>query len=203
MPRRLVIPAVLSLVITCTIGIVLLARGNTAFGLFILAGPALGVAINLLARKRATAKHPGIPCRRGNTTGRILTPPRSRQPSAPNKPSAWTGGGNVATGMGRMNATWPLAVLTVHEDALTIRFRPKLIARCFGMGPYVWHVGEVIVVYPVIGRFLGLSRGLAVESRTTPLVYFWTQQPEPILTALSGQYGIPVDWTERHIKLFT
>jgi hypothetical protein len=200
----LVIQAVPSLVITCTIGIVLLTRGTTTFGVFILVGPSLGVGINLFLRKRAIAgQQPGIPRQRAKTTGRTLAPPRTRRPLPPNRSPAWTGGGNMATEMGRMNATWPLAVLTVHEDALTIRFRPKLIARCFGVGPCVWHVGEVIVVYPVIGRLIGLTRGLAIESHTMPRVYFWTQQPEPILSMLNGQYGIPVDWTERHIKLFT
>lgn len=99
-----------------TIGIVLLARGSTAFGIFILVGPALGAGVGLFVNKRAVARRqPGIPRERAKATGRILAPPPILRPSAPNRPVVWTGGGNVPTEMRRMNATWPLAVLAVHD----------------------------------------------------------------------------------------
>lgn len=201
MPRRLVIMMVVGLLGAWTLGIVLLARGLTAFGVWLLVSPTLVTGFNAFWVKRSIArKRPGAPERRGNATGRTLTPPQPATPSTPRQEMAWSGGGVVTTDLGRINATWPMAVLAVRECIVTLRFRPKLIGRMFSVTPSVWRDGEVIAVYPVRGRLVRLNRGVAIESTTMPLTYFWTRHPEPVLAALS-EHGLPVDWVERNIKL--
>src|SRR5262245_4140890 len=106
-------------------------------------------------------------------------------------------------GMGRMNASWPLAVLTAHGQDVVLRFRPAVLARMFGVTePFAWHISDVITAYPVRGRLVALSYGLAIESTTTPLAYFWTARPAAILADLSAR-GVPVDWTKRYVKLLS
>jgi len=200
-PRRLVIGMITSLVIAWTVAIFPLAHRMTAFGVFILVGSTLVIGINLFAIKRTSGQPPGNPRRRGGVTGRVLAP----QPGWPwpsGQATSWTGSGNVAAASGlRMNATWPLAVLAVQENALTLRFRPRLIAS-FGFKGCQWHVGEMSAVFPVRGRLARFNRGLAIESTTMPLAYFWTWRPEPILAVLDA-HGVRVERTERHIKLMT
>lgn len=201
MPRRFVIMTVIGLLVAWTLGIVLLVRGLTAFGVWLLVGPTLATGFNaFLVRRSIAGQRAGTPQRGGEVTGRALAPPQPATPSARVREMTWSGGGAVATDLGRMNATWPLAVLTVRECTITLRFRPKLIGRMFGANPSVWRDGEIIAVYPVRGRLVRLNRGLAIESTTMPLAYFWTRHPEPVLAAL-GEHGVPVDWDERHIKL--
>ena len=103
--------------------------------------------------------------------------------------------------IGRANATWPLAVLAVRGATLTLRFRPRPIAAFVGTAAHSWTVDDLLVVYPVRGRLVALNRGIAIESRTRPLAYFWTLSPEPILAALAAR-GMPVDWAERTIRLW-
>ena len=100
-----------------------------------------------------------------------------------------------------MNATWPLAVFTATGQTITLRFRPSLLTRIFGLNsPFAWQIADVITAYPVRGRLIALNRGLAIESTTTPLAYFWTWRTEAVLTEL-GIRGLPVDWAERYIKM--
>lgn len=199
MPRRLVVITIVGLAIAWTVGIVLLARGNTTLGVFFLVGPPLATTANLMLIRRAIARqHVGEPRRRGNATGRVLAPERGPVLAAPEHELVWTGGGNVATDLGRMNATWPLAVLALSANTLTLRFRPELLGRMFGTKSSLWQAGEIIAVYPIRGRLTRLSRGLAIESTTMPVAYFWTSRPAPILAAL-GERRMPVDWAERQV----
>jgi hypothetical protein len=201
MPRQLVIMTVAGLLAAAFVGIGFIAAGQPVSGGLVLGGACLATFLNVVLVRRSRAiDRPGVSRRRGSVTGRVLLPTYSAAPAAPWEVS-WTGGGNVATGMGRMNATWPLAVLTTHGQDLVLRFRPAVLARMLGVTePFAWHISDVITAYPVRGRLVALSYGLAIESTTTPLAYFWTTRPAAILADLSAR-GVPVDWTERYVKL--
>jgi hypothetical protein len=172
-------------------------------GGLVLGGACLATFLNVLFVRRSRAiDRPGVSRRRSSGTRRVLLPIYSAAPVAPWQ-MAWTGGVKVATGMGRMNATWPLAVLTARGQDLVLRLRPAVLARRFGVNePFAWPISNVITAYPVRGPLVALNRGLAIESTTTPLAYFWSTRPAAILADLAAR-GVPVDWTERYIKLLS
>jgi hypothetical protein len=202
MPRQLVIMTVAGHLTAAFVGTGFIAAGQPALSGIVLGGACLGAFLNVLLVGRSRAiDRPGVSQRRGSATGRVLLPTYSAAPVAPTEMS-WTGGGNVATDMGRMNATWPLAVLTGHGQDLVLRFQPAVLARMFGVKePHAWHISNVITAYPVRGRLAALSSGLAIESTTTPLTYFWTTRPAAILADLAAR-GVPVEWAERYYKLW-
>lgn len=202
MSRRLVIMTIAGLLAAGFVGVGLMAAGQAALGGFVLVGACLAAVLNVLfVRRSQRLDRPGLSRRRGAATGRTLAPSGSLAAGIQWE-SSWAGGGNVATSMGRMNATWPLAVLAAQGQTVVLRFRPMLLAKFFGVGkPFTWAPGDVITAYPVRGRAISLNRGLAIESTTTALAYFWTVRPEAILADLAGR-GVPVDWTERFIRLW-
>lgn len=195
--RRALILIVTGGAVGALVGLGLLLDGRVGLGLFFLVGPPAMSVVNLLVVGQSVARQQnGAPRRRGAPTGRTLAP-------APLGPvgggASWTGGANVATDLGRMNASAPLAVLSMTGDSLALHLRPKLVGRLFGARPLVWHVDEVLAVYPVRGRLLKISGGIAVESSTAPLAYFWTRRADEVLPVLAG-HGLPVDWIERDVR---
>lgn len=189
---------VVRLIIAEAVAVVLLVRGQRALGLFLVVGFVVVSGLNALFT--VGKQQPGAPRRKSAMTGTVLVPGELRWPSAPERELVWSGGANVATDHGRMNATSPLAVMTLTQSALTLGFRPKLVGRVFGLTTSLWRPGEIVAVYPVRGRLLRFNRGLAIESTTLPLAYFWTKRPEAVLAAL-GEHDVPVDWAERQVTL--
>ena len=184
------------LVVAVAVGVTLLVHGNTATGVFVIvAGPLTTGANVMMIRRAAALNQPGAQAQKGTPTGRRLAPA-----AAPAHALTWIGGANVATRFGRLNATWPLAVLSISGPTLTLRLRPRVIRMLPGGEPSAWNAADLLVTYPVRGRVLRVNRGVAIESNTAPLAYFWTQQPESVLAALAA-HGMPVDWTERGILM--
>jgi hypothetical protein len=184
------------------LGSILLIAGATGPGLLFLIGTPIAAGINYTQIKRSSGgQRPGAPRRPAQMTGHVLTPRMSRVYD-PGTEARWTGGGNVATELGRINATLPLAVLAISRSELVLRFRPKLITRMFGVTEVRWPVSELLTVYPVRGRYLRFNKGLAIESTAAPLAYFWTRQPSSVLSSIAER-DAPVDWAERYIKLRT
>jgi hypothetical protein len=123
------------LVATMLAGGFLLADGSQGFGLLMLVCGPLGVTLNALLVRRNMQRQrdriaPGV------LTGRVLEEPTG-VPIAADEPR-WTGGGNVSTDVGRMNAGSPLAVLGLTGGNLELRFRPRRLAALFGAGPCRW-----------------------------------------------------------------
>lgn len=197
LPRRAVILTSIGATMGLLVGLGFLLGGDTGFGLFMLIAVPLSAALNLVTVKRAIRhQKTGTPRHRGRATGHTITPVTARRIT---DSASWIGGGNVATDIGRMNASWPLAVLDVTDRELTIRFRPKLVTGILGATEARWPVDRVLVVYPVRGRWFRFNKGIAIETASAPLTYFWTRQAPTILTALA-EHGLSVDWTERSIK---
>lgn len=53
-------------------------------------------------------------------------------------------------------------------------------------------------MYPVRGRRGAMHVGLAIESKSYPLAYFWTRAASQILAVLA-QRDLPVDWQEHFV----
>lgn len=106
----------------------------------------------------------------------------------------WVGGCNVPGSLGRLNATFPLAVLEVAPGSATLRVRPRAIAAIFGAGkPMVFAPAGDLTVFPVRGT-LG-AKGIGLQYASSPAWYFWTAEREMILTVLATG-GFNTSWAE-------
>jgi hypothetical protein len=151
----------------------------------------VGLVINAIAfareRRMATKRHITTP------TGRVLT---SSEPPEKSRDVArrWIGGAVLAGGLGRMNATWPLAVLELVDGEVTVRVRPAVLTRLFRIERFTVECVDLAEAAPVRGRLPGTS-GVLLRSRDGNSAYFWTGHREPILTALAAE-GFSVSWAE-------
>jgi hypothetical protein len=131
--------------------------------------------------------------RAGSPTGRTLVPPEGL-PLGQSATMRWVGGANVPGFLGRMNATYPLAVLELADSSLHLYVRPRLIARLFGIGEVAAATSDGLEAFPVT-RLLGTS-GVGLGRSGDAVVYFWTTQREEVLQALASA-GLRVSWAER------
>lgn len=106
----------------------------------------------------------------------------------------WVGAADVPGLMGRMNASTPLAVLELDGRVLTLRVRPQLISRLFGMKMLRVEPFGVEAIFPAKGRLR--YSAICVRPHGEPPFYFLVGERTPILTTLSTA-GFPVDWQER------
>jgi hypothetical protein len=117
-------------------------------------------------------------------------------PAPPPVVSSWTGGSNVPGPWGRINATFPLAVLEVAPERLTLRLRPRIVARLVGAPGLTATPADVDVIFPVKGWANG---GVGLVRHGSPVVYFFTRQRAAILNAL-GAAGFRVSPHERRYR---
>lgn len=96
------------------------------------------------------------------------------------------GGVNMPTMYLRMNATWPLAVLTITGSRVSIRL-PGPLQRTGGV-PLDASPAEIAEVFPTRSMW---SRGVGFTDRAGRQRYFWTRRVQPILTMLDER-GYPV-----------
>lgn len=100
-------------------------------------------------------------------------------------PMRWTGGANIPAPIGRLraarlNATWPLAELTVDEGRVRLRIRlVGALWRRFGTGPLDWSAAEVAEVFPCRGRFG--TGGVGIRTVAAGTSYFWTGEGAGVL----------------------
>lgn len=102
---------------------------------------------------------------------------------------SFVGGMNVPLGgRGRFNATIPLARLEI--GGREIRLVPRISTR-WHPGAYRVAVADVLVAYPLRGRFL--TAGVGIDTRAGGTASFWriTGRGE-VLEALAAA-GVPVD----------
>ena len=80
--------------------------------------------------------------------------------------------------LGRMNATWPLGILTLAGGRLTVRVRGFrwLAGRLEGCTP-----DEIDLAFPVKR---GLSSGVGVRRGDGKEFYFWTRRGDEVIYAL-------------------
>ena len=105
---------------------------------------------------------------------------------------SFIGGMNVpARGLGRVNATFPLAELSIEDEWLTLR--PRLFAAWL-TGPFRVPLREISRAFPVRGR-LG-SPGVGVRTTDGLTAYFWTRANREAVLAELHARGVPVDRAE-------
>lgn len=96
------------------------------------------------------------------------------------------GGANMPTKYLRMNATWPLAVLTIADGRVSIRLRGPL-QRTGGV-PLDATPAEIAEVFPTRGMWR--TSGVGFTDRAGWEWYFWTRRVQPIL-AMLDERGYP------------
>jgi hypothetical protein len=105
------------------------------------------------------------------------------------------GGGNFPVQRWRVNANWPLAVLELRGDVLSLRMRMSLL----GSARIDVRPADVVSVFPVRGP-VG-STGIGLRRADGRDWYFWTRSAPAVLDALSRQ-GFPFSADARRARWF-
>ena len=105
----------------------------------------------------------------------------------------WTGGANLPTRHLRVNASRPLARLSIDAGRIEIRLRPRFAAKLFRADELSVEPGAVESVYRAVGK---LFRGIGVHTNTGRDYYFSTTAAEDIL-AVAADAGFVVDTDPR------
>jgi len=97
------------------------------------------------------------------------------------------GGANIPASVGRLNATWPFALLTVSATELRLRVRPSVLVRSRLVMSKLTHHN----IYPVLGPLFRTSGiGIDVDNQCW---YFWTGKSHELVDTLGklGYYTTP------------
>ena len=107
---------------------------------------------------------------------------------------SFVGGMNVPVrgGWGRMNATVPLAELTIDGEWVTLR--PRWFAALM-IQPFRVPLAAIEVAYPVRSRVLARGIGLTTSDEQTAYFWTWSDQDE-VLRTLAGR-GVTIDPSAR------
>ena len=150
-----------------------------------------------IAARRLARRPPGAGWQ-DRPTGKTLQP--LPFPEAPPPAFRWVGGCNVPGSLGRLNASFGLAVLEVASGSATLRVRPHFIATIFGAGkPMTFTPAADLTAFPVRGT-LG-TKGVGFQHAGHPPYYFWTGEREMVLTVLATA-GFHTSWAETKARLY-
>ena len=155
-------------------------------------GPPAGIVQVHLARRRMLRPHD--PAWKATPDARVLTP--SHLPLLPPQGFRWIGGCNVPGGLGRIYASFPLAVLMAAPGWTRIELRPRVAQRLFGYRPVTFEPDTDTTIYPARRGFV---RGVGLQTGRQAPSYFWSTDQQTILTALAG-CGFRVVWVEANAK---
>jgi hypothetical protein len=90
---------------------------------------------------------------------------------------------------GYMQATLPLVILEVTQTALTLRLRPRLLAKLTGMDALVIQPGDEVAITPV--RSSATWQGIEFQVPEIPAYFFWTRNRAEILSCLE-KFGFSI-----------
>ena len=172
------------------VGLFIYVQWHATVGLAIaILGPAfsvLNIAMIKSSGRRLTDPHE----RQDLRTGETLTPVTDvGLPSG-----RWVGAADMPGGMGRLNASTPLAVLELRGQHLSLRVRPRFLSRLFGLHPLSLTPADVELIFPARGRLR--SRAIGIRPKHQPPSYFLLGDRAAILSAIA-EAGFPIDWEER------
>ena len=209
-PRRFLLWNVVGASLGVALGLALYIGQNSLLGLAIAVWALVATPVMWRMRvRRGRRLHDPTRAQRDRRTGETLTPRVSDTRALPRGDRLrWTGAADVPTALGRINATNPLAVLTVAGSTLSLRIRPeRLVRHTAAVEPMVLTPAEVEAVFPARARFRWPAIG--IQPRSGPPSYFltargrlrwyfgpWSADRGAILTAIE-RAGFPVEWDER------
>jgi uncharacterized protein DUF2510 len=130
----------------------------------------------------------------GATWTANVSPPISGSPEVAFANRAeFVGGMNVPSALGgRLNATVPLALLTIGEN--TLRIRPRLFGRAM-FSDFEVRLEEITAAFRLRGTFM--TSGVGFELSDGLLAYFWTRRDQARLLSALQQRGVFIDPTPR------
>jgi hypothetical protein len=172
---------------------------GTPFGWWLAGCAASGwvLAAGFVLVSRRTARHEqAFAPQAQRLTGRTV---RQAQPLVASAPNGWrwVGGGIMPASMGRVNATWPLAVLEVTSGELSLRLRPRILAVMFGARRLHASTAENTLAFPARGWFG--SKGIGIQVDNQRPYYFLRADQAGLLSALAAA-GFAVTWDEQRIR---
>ena len=99
------------------------------------------------------------------------------------------GGMNVPSTLGgRLNATVPLALLTIGEN--TLQIRPRLFGRAM-FSDFEVRLDQITAAFRLKGTFM--TSGVGFELSDGQVGYFWTFRDQARLLSALRQRGVPID----------
>jgi hypothetical protein len=131
----------------------------------------------------------------GGPTGRTLVPQPTLAAATP--AGAWGGGAELPWLYDRIHAAAPLAVLELTGSSVTVRVRPRLLARGLQASVTLEPAG-VEAIFPIKTRLAGYE-GIGLLRTGGSVTYFWSSRREELLSALAAG-GFPVGWEERIVR---
>jgi hypothetical protein len=177
-------------------GLLLYFHWHLGFGLVLAVLTPLFAGINFLIFRRGQRRLFDPGSRSHGLTGETLEKTPHLLPSAvPLQSYQWVGAADTPGGMGRFNASYPLGVLELDGQSLTLRVRPAFLARLFGGHPLVVVPDQVEVVFPSRARLR--YKAIGIRPLHQPPSYFLTMGSDraSILSAIASA-GFPMDWNE-------
>jgi hypothetical protein len=205
-PRRFLAGYAVSGVVAGVLCIAVYLADDSVYAL-VLAGWALVVTPIVLLRRVRTRRRLFDPARRTDPpTGATIEHPSATGRAV--QDSRWTGGADVPTSFGRVNATNPLGVLELRGTTLVFQIRPVRLVKCqMGIEPLIITPSQVATIYPA--RSLVRTPAIAIRPLHGPPYYFltalgrlrwyggpWSWDRASILAAIEAA-GFPVEWHER------
>ncbi|HUC12920.1 MAG TPA: hypothetical protein VMS00_00575 [Acidimicrobiales bacterium] len=148
--------------------------------------------IRLINRGRERQRDPAA--RRDVRTGTLLSPRTTVPYGSGVAFGRWVGAASVPSNLGRMNASTPLAVLELNGPLLTLRIRPQVLSKLFGVQALRVEPGGVEAIFPAKGRLR--YPAICIRPRGEPPFYFLLGDRASILTTLAAA-GFPIEWEER------
>jgi hypothetical protein len=150
--------------------------------------------LNIVRINRARERQRDPAARRDVHTGTLLSAQTTVSYGSGVPFGHWVGAADVPGNLGRMNATTPLAVLELNGPLLTLRIRPQLLSKLFGVRVLLVEPGGVEAIFPAKGRIR--YPAICIRPHGEPPFYFLLGDRTSILTTLAAA-GFPVEWEER------
>jgi hypothetical protein len=173
---------------------------GTPFGWWLAGCAASGWVITaalVLVSRRTVRRQQVFDPRNQRLTGRTVLKAPVPAASAPNG-WRWVGGAIMPAAMtGKVNATWPLAVLEIRSGELSLRLRPRPLLALVGGKPLHAHAAENVRAFPARGWFG--SKGIGVQVGNQPPSYFLRADQAGLLAAIAAA-GFEVTLDEQRIR---
>ena len=123
-----------------------------------------------------------------------VSPPTGGGPEVPRASQVeFVGGMNVPSSLGgRLNATVPLALLTVGET--TLRIQPRLFGRVT-FSDFEVRLDQITAAFRLRGTLM--TSGVGFELSDGQIAYFWTRRDQDRLLLALHQRDVPIDQVAR------